>query len=120
MGHIDRPVTWKDVIRRASWARIGQDWRRIGGPWAEEGLGLVRLAGKREQGGTPQAERAKQRDWKPANPLFMLPDIVVTPHAVYYSEEAIRIVRDSAAREVVRVLTGQPPASPVNADQLRA
>lgn len=27
-------------------------------------------------------------------------------------------VRDYAAREVVRVLTGQPPLSPVNADQV--
>ena len=36
----------------------------------------------------------------------------------YYSEEAIRTVRDFAAREVVRVLTGEPPHSPVNAAQL--
>jgi D-3-phosphoglycerate dehydrogenase len=67
-----------------------------------------------------EEEPAKQRDWKPANPLFTLPNIVVTPHAAYYSEEAIRTVRDFAAREVVLVLTGQPPLSPVNADQLTA
>jgi D-3-phosphoglycerate dehydrogenase len=67
-----------------------------------------------------EEEPAKQRDWKPANPLFTLPNIVVTPHAAYYSEEAIHTVRDFAAREVVRVLTGQPPLSPVNADQLTA
>jgi D-3-phosphoglycerate dehydrogenase len=67
-----------------------------------------------------EEEPAKQRDWKPANPLLSLPNIVVTPHAAYYSEEAIRAVRDFAASEVVRVLTGQPPASPVNAEQLRA
>ena len=30
----------------------------------------------------------------------------------------IRTVRDFAAHEVVRVLTGQPPLSPVNAAQL--
>jgi D-3-phosphoglycerate dehydrogenase / 2-oxoglutarate reductase len=40
---------------------------------------------------------------------------VITPRAAYYSEEAIRTVRDFAAREVVRVLTGQQPVSPVNA-----
>jgi len=34
--------------------------------------------------------------------------------AAYYSEEAIHTVRDSAASEVVRVLTGQAPLSPVN------
>jgi hypothetical protein len=36
----------------------------------------------------------------------------------YYSDEAIRTVRDFAAHEVARVLTGQPPLSPVNAAQL--
>jgi D-3-phosphoglycerate dehydrogenase / 2-oxoglutarate reductase len=65
-----------------------------------------------------EEEPAKQRDWKPVNPLFTLPNFVVTPHAAYYSEEAMHTVRDFAAREVVRVLTGQSPLSPVNADQL--
>ena len=52
------------------------------------------------------------------NPLFGLDNVVITPHAAYYSEEAIRTVRDFAAHEVARVLTGQPPLSPVNAAQL--
>jgi D-3-phosphoglycerate dehydrogenase len=65
-----------------------------------------------------EEEPAKQRDWKPVNPLFSLPNAILTPHAAYYSEEAIRFVRDFAAHEVVRVLTGQQPVSPVNADQL--
>jgi D-3-phosphoglycerate dehydrogenase len=65
-----------------------------------------------------EEEPAKQRDWTPANPLFSLDNVVITPHAAYYSEEAIRTVRDFAAREVVRVLTGQPAQSPVNAQQL--
>ena len=46
--------------------------------------------------------------------MFALPNAVITPHAAYYSQEAIRTVRDFAAREVVRVLTGQQPVSPVN------
>jgi D-3-phosphoglycerate dehydrogenase / 2-oxoglutarate reductase len=62
-----------------------------------------------------EEEPAKVRDWKPANPLFSLPNVVLTPHAAYYSEEAIRFVREFAAQEVVRVLSGQPPLSPVNA-----
>ena len=61
---------------------------------------------------------AKQRDWKPTNALFSLDNVIITPHAAYYSEEAIRTVRDFAAREVARVLTGKPPLSPVNAAQL--
>jgi D-3-phosphoglycerate dehydrogenase / 2-oxoglutarate reductase len=63
-----------------------------------------------------EEEPAKQRDWAPDNPLFTLPNAVVTPHAAYYSQEAIHTVRDFAAHEVVRVLTGQPPLSPVNVD----
>jgi D-3-phosphoglycerate dehydrogenase len=65
-----------------------------------------------------EEEPAKQRDWKPDNPLFTLPGVILTPHAAYYSQEAIHTVRDFAAREVVRVLTGQRPLSPVNADEL--
>ncbi len=65
-----------------------------------------------------EEEPAKQRDWKPTNPLFGLDNVIITSHAAYYSEEAIRTVRDFAAQEVVRVLTGQEPLSPVNAVQL--
>jgi len=47
-----------------------------------------------------------------------LDNVVISPHAAYYSEEAITTVRRFAAEEVVRVLSGQPPLSPVNADDL--
>jgi D-3-phosphoglycerate dehydrogenase len=62
-----------------------------------------------------EEEPAKVRDWRPDNPLLRLDNVVITPHAAYYSEEAIGTVRRFAAEEVVRVLTGQPPLSPVNA-----
>jgi len=65
-----------------------------------------------------EEEPAKLRDWKPTNPLFGLDNVIITPHAAYYSEEAIHTVRDFAAQEVVRVLTGKPPLSLVNAGQL--
>jgi len=65
-----------------------------------------------------EEEPAKQRDWKPENPLFGLDNVIITPHAAYYSDEAIRTVRDFAAHEVVRVLSGHAPHSPVNAAQL--
>jgi D-3-phosphoglycerate dehydrogenase / 2-oxoglutarate reductase len=65
-----------------------------------------------------EEEPAKHRDWTPANPLFGLDNVIITPHAAYYSEEAIHTVRDFAASEVVRVLGGQPPLSPVNAPQV--
>jgi D-3-phosphoglycerate dehydrogenase len=62
-----------------------------------------------------EEEPAKIADWRPENPLFGLDNVIVTPHAAYYSEESIRLVRTIAANEVVRVLTGQGPLSPVNA-----
>ena len=65
-----------------------------------------------------EEEPAKVMDWRADNPLFSLDNVVITPHAAYYSEEAIRTVRHFAAEEVVRVLTGQPPLSPVNAGEL--
>jgi D-3-phosphoglycerate dehydrogenase len=61
-----------------------------------------------------EEEPAKRRDWTPENPLFGLENLIVTPHAAYYSEESIATVRRIASEEVVRVLTGQPPLSPVN------
>ena len=61
-----------------------------------------------------EEEPAKLRDWRPDNPLFRLPNVIVTPHAAYYSEQSIGTVRRFAAEEAVRVLSGQPPRSPVN------
>ena len=65
-----------------------------------------------------EEEPAKVRDWQPNNPLFKLDNVVITPHAAYYSEEAIGTVRRFTAEEVVRVLTGRAPLSPVNAGEL--
>jgi D-3-phosphoglycerate dehydrogenase len=59
-------------------------------------------------------EPAKKRDWKPDNPLFQLENIIITPHSAYYSEESIEEARRCASEEVVRVLSGNPPLSPVN------
>ena len=61
-----------------------------------------------------EEEPAKVRDWRPDNPLFGLDNVVITPHAAYYSEESIQTVRDFAAQEVVRVLSGRQSLSPVN------
>ena len=61
-----------------------------------------------------EEEPAKQREWKPGNPLLDNPNVVVTPHAAYYSEESVRAIRTIAATEAVRVLSGEPARSPVN------
>lgn len=61
-----------------------------------------------------EEEPAKQRDWRPTNPLFSFPNVIITPHAAYYSEQSIGAVRRIAAEEAVRVLSGLSPRSPVN------
>lgn len=67
----------------------------------------------------PEEEPAKRADWTPDdNPLFTLPNVIITPHAAYYSEESIRAARVVAATQVAKVLTGQRPDYPVNADAL--
>jgi D-3-phosphoglycerate dehydrogenase len=67
-----------------------------------------------------EEEPAKHVNWTPDNPLFRLDNVIITPHAAYYSEESVRTVREFAASEVVRVLTGQSPLSPVNDAALAA
>jgi D-3-phosphoglycerate dehydrogenase / 2-oxoglutarate reductase len=69
----------------------------------------------------PEEEPAKRARWDPAdNPIFTLPSVIVTPHAAYYSEESIRTARETAASEVARVLSGQPPRYLVNGEALLA
>jgi len=67
----------------------------------------------------PEEEPAKRASWTPDdNPLFTLPNVLVTPHAAYYSEESIRAARVTAATQVAKVLTGQTPDYTVNAAAL--
>jgi D-3-phosphoglycerate dehydrogenase / 2-oxoglutarate reductase len=61
-----------------------------------------------------EEEPAKRANWKPVNPLFGLENVIITPHAAYYSEQSIQIVRRFASEEAVRVLKGEAPRSPVN------
>jgi len=67
----------------------------------------------------PEEEPAKRANWTPDdNLLFTLPNVLVTPHAAYYSEESILAARVTAATQVAKVLTGQNPDYTVNADAL--
>jgi len=67
----------------------------------------------------PEEEPAKRANWTPDdNPLFTLPNVLVTPHAAYYSQESIHAARVTAATQVAKVLTGQKPDYPVNAQAL--
>jgi D-3-phosphoglycerate dehydrogenase len=48
------------------------------------------------------------------DPLRTLPNVILTPHAAWYSEESREHVTVEAAREVVRILRSGRPASAVN------
>jgi D-3-phosphoglycerate dehydrogenase len=98
------------------------------GPTVDNGALYKALVSGRVAGAgldDPEEEPAKRTNWNPANnPLFSLPNVIVTPHAAYYSEESIRAAREVAAWEVRRVLVGERPLNPVNRvallDQLSA
>ncbi|WP_114391340.1 C-terminal binding protein [Notoacmeibacter marinus] len=66
-----------------------------------------------------EEEPAKRANWRPDdNPLFTLPNVLVTPHAAYYSEQSIHAARVTAATQVAKVLTGQRPDYTINAEAL--
>ncbi len=54
----------------------------------------------------------------PANPLLKLENLVLTPHAAFYSEESTMELRTKTIDEVVRALTGRPPRNLVNRELL--
>src|SRR5437016_7249721 len=54
------------------------------------------------------------------SPLFGRPNVIITPHTSFYSEESLVDLQTKAAEEVVRVLKGEAPKNPVNPEALKA
>jgi len=48
------------------------------------------------------------------HPLFALPNVVVSDHTGWYSEESVRDLRRKAAEEITRVFSGEEPRNWVN------
>jgi D-3-phosphoglycerate dehydrogenase len=54
----------------------------------------------------------------PASPLLRMEQVIVTPHAAWYSEEGRSDLKRRAAEEAVRVLRGERPRHCVNPEAL--
>ena len=51
---------------------------------------------------------------EPDNPLLGLPNVMITAHAAWFSSRALENLLTLTARNVVAVLSGEPPLYPVN------
>ena len=49
-----------------------------------------------------------------STPLFKLPNLVATPHAAFWSEEALHELRFRTTQQVVDLLSGRTPEHVVN------
>jgi len=49
-----------------------------------------------------------------ANPLLSLDNVLVTPHAAFYSEDSMAEVRSRSAQEVIKIFKGELPDRIVN------
>lgn len=50
----------------------------------------------------------------PSNPLLKLENVLLSPHAAFYTEESLRDLQTSAARNAIAALTAGRPNTPLN------
>lgn len=74
------------------------------------------LAGALERGhlGGAGLDVLEQEPIDPASPLLRMEQVIVTPHAAWYSEEGRSDLKRRVAEETVRVLRGERPLNCVN------
>lgn len=82
------------------------------GPLVDE-VALARALDAGEIGGAGLDVLAEEPPGKD-NPLLHRNNVILTPHAAFYSEEALIELQTKAAQDVVSVLRGEVPRYPVN------
>jgi D-3-phosphoglycerate dehydrogenase len=55
-----------------------------------------------------------------ANPLFDLENVIATPHSAALTQEAVALLAEGSAENVLRVLQGKKPSYSPNWDQVKA
>ena len=65
----------------------------------------------------PTADEPLVRLWREATEHWV--NLILTPHTAFYSESGLIEMREKAAQEVARVLSGRPPRNCVNDNFLR-
>ncbi len=96
-----KPRPTSSTPRGAAWWMRPHCWPRCGR--ADQGAGLDVLS-----------TEPPPKDHPVLSELLKEERILITPHFAWYSEEAMIDMRAQGADEVVRILSGQPPRSPVN------
>lgn len=48
------------------------------------------------------------------SPLLTFPNVIITPHTAFYSQESLLELETRTAREVIRVLNGERPENWIN------
>ena len=61
----------------------------------------------------------EEEPWSSKSPLRSLDNIIVTPHAAWYTERSQKELRRKACAEAIRILNGAVPKNLVNRDLLR-
>jgi D-3-phosphoglycerate dehydrogenase / 2-oxoglutarate reductase len=128
------PATLDEVLRRADYVSLHMpgdggapvlDARRLGLMKSSASLinvargGLVdeiALVGALRSGALAGAalDVASAEPLTPPHPLLDAPNVILTPHAAWYSLEAVQDLRTKAAEEVARVLRGEAPLHAAN------
>ena len=86
------------------------------GPVVDEQSMIEALANKKIAGAG--LDVLEKEPVEPDNPLLKMDNVILTPHAAWYTEESEVKLRSIAATDVARVITGQRPDNPVNPEVL--